>query len=83
MSWAKFADNASDYSMMNTAKQMVWLPTTPEEEYMGKQAIDGFFVRAGDLAAALLVFLGDAWLHLSMATRLTRAAGAAAAPLGG
>jgi AAA family ATP:ADP antiporter len=105
--WAKFADNTSDYSVMNTAKQMVWLPTTPEEKYMAKQAVDGFFVRAGDLVAALLVFLGDAWLHLSVAgfsrlnvvfsaasivaavlvlreyARLTRPAGAAAAPVGG
>ena len=64
--WAKGIDNTSDYSVMNTAKQMVWLPTTPEQKYMAKQAIDSFFVRAGDLVAALVVFLGHAWLHLGI-----------------
>ena len=42
----------TDYSVMNTAKQMVWLPTTREEKYKAKQAIDTFFVRIGDLLAA-------------------------------
>jgi AAA family ATP:ADP antiporter len=47
---------------MNTAKQMLWLPTSQEEKYKAKQAIDTFFVRAGDLLAAGLVFLGTHWL---------------------
>lgn len=54
----KTAENATDYSVMNTAKQMLWLPTSREEKYKAKQAIDTFFVRAGDLLAALVVFLG-------------------------
>ena len=54
----KTAENCTDYSVMNTAKQMLWLPTSREEKYKAKQAIDTFFVRTGDLLAALVVFLG-------------------------
>jgi AAA family ATP:ADP antiporter len=60
--WLKTAENSTDYSVMNTAKQMLWLPTSQEEKYKAKQAIDTFFVRAGDLLAAGLVFLGTHWL---------------------
>jgi AAA family ATP:ADP antiporter len=49
---------------MNTAKQLLWLPTTREEKYKAKQAVDSFFVRLGDLAAALVVFAGTAWVTL-------------------
>jgi AAA family ATP:ADP antiporter len=49
---------------MNTAKQMLWLPTTREEKYKAKQAVDSFFVRLGDLLAAFVVFAGTAWLAL-------------------
>jgi AAA family ATP:ADP antiporter len=61
---AKTAENATDYSVMNTAKQLLWLPTTREEKYKAKQAVDSFFVRLGDLAAALVVFAGTAWVRL-------------------
>ncbi len=43
--WIKTAENATDYSIMNTARQLLWLPTTREEKYKAKQAIDTFFVR--------------------------------------
>jgi len=62
--WAKTAENSTDYSLMNTAKQLLWLPTTREEKYKAKQAVDSFFVRIGDLLAALVVFAGTAWLTL-------------------
>jgi len=62
--WAKTAENSTDYSLMNTAKQLLWLPTTREEKYKAKQAVDSFFVRLGDLFAALVVFAGTAWLAL-------------------
>ena len=62
--WAKTAENATDYSIMNTAKQLLWLPTTRAEKYKAKQAVDSFFVRLGDVAAASLVFAGTAWLTL-------------------
>ena len=62
--WIKTAENSVDYSVMNTAKQMLWLPTTREEKYKGKQAIDTFFVRFGDLMAAGVVFVGSNQLDL-------------------
>ena len=62
--WAKTAENSTDYSLMNTAKQLLWLPTTREEKYKAKQAVDSFFVRMGDLLAAFIVFAGTAWLAL-------------------
>ncbi len=56
--WAKTAENWTDYSVMNTVKQMLWLPTTRTEKYNAKQAIDTFFVRGGDLLSSAVVFLG-------------------------
>jgi AAA family ATP:ADP antiporter len=65
--WFKTAENAADYSVMNTAKQMLWLPTSPEEKYKAKQAIDTFFVRSGDMLAAGVVFLGTHVFHEGVA----------------
>ncbi len=64
--WVKTAENASDYSIMNTARGLLWLPTSREEKYKGKQAVDSFFVRAGDLLQAALVYAGTHWLLLSV-----------------
>jgi AAA family ATP:ADP antiporter len=61
--FAKTAENATDYSVMNTARQMIWLPTNREEKYKAKQATDTFIVRTGDLASAGLVFVGTAFLQ--------------------
>jgi AAA family ATP:ADP antiporter len=57
--YLKVAENSTDYSLMNTAKQMIWLPTSREEKYKAKQAIDTFFVRTGDMLAAGVVFIGS------------------------
>jgi len=65
--WIKTAENATDYSIMNTARQLLWLPTSPDEKYKAKQAIDAFFVRSGDVLSAALVFAGTVVLHLSVA----------------
>src|SRR6185295_5551733 len=65
--WLKTAENSADYSVMNTAKQMLWLPTSQAEKYKAKQAIDMFFVRAGDVLGAGLVFLGTHGLGLGVA----------------
>ena len=64
--WVKTAENATDYSIMNTARGLLWLPTTREEKYKGKQAVDTFFVRAGDLLQAGLVYAGTHFLLLSV-----------------
>ncbi len=60
MRWIKTAENATDYSIMNTARQLLWLPTTREEKYKAKQAIDTFFVRGGDVLSAAVVYAGHA-----------------------
>jgi ATP:ADP antiporter, AAA family len=64
--WAKTAENATDYSIMNTAKGLIWLPTSREEKYKAKQAVDTFFVRLGDVAAAVVIFVGTTWLALGI-----------------
>jgi AAA family ATP:ADP antiporter len=60
----KIAENATDYSVNNTVRNMLWLPTTTEMKYKAKQAIDTFFVRSGDMTSALIVFLVAHLLHL-------------------
>lgn len=56
--WTKTAENTTDYSIMNTAKALIWLPLTRAEKYKAKQAIDTFIVRLGDLGSLGLVLLG-------------------------
>ena len=55
--WAKVLENSADYSLQNTARQALFLPTTREEKYKAKAAIDTFFVRIGDLLSTALVLL--------------------------
>jgi len=55
----KVADNSVNYSLGNTTRQALWLPTSREAKYKAKQAIDSFFVRAGDVASAAIVFAGE------------------------
>lgn len=54
----KIADNAADYSIQNTVRQALFLPTSRAVKYKAKAAIDTFFHRAGDLVSALLVGIG-------------------------
>ncbi|HWP49550.1 MAG TPA: hypothetical protein VNM22_20495 [Candidatus Limnocylindrales bacterium] len=56
--WVKIAENATDYSLQNTVRNALFLPTTREEKYKAKQAVDTFFVRAGDVLSAGLVYVG-------------------------
>ena len=55
---AKTAENATDYSLQNTVKQALFLPTSREAKYKAKAAIDTFFVRFGDAASAGLIAVG-------------------------
>lgn len=55
---AKTAENSTNYSINNTARQMLWLPTTKEMIYKAKAAIDTLCVRFGDGLAALTVLFG-------------------------
>jgi AAA family ATP:ADP antiporter len=55
----KIADNSIDYSLGNTTKQALWLPTSREAKYKAKQAVDSFCQRAGDVLQAGVVFFGE------------------------
>ena len=59
MGLVKIADNSLDYSLGNTVKQALWLPTSREAKYKAKQAVDSFFMRAGDVIQAAIVFAGE------------------------
>ncbi len=59
MSTLKIVDNSIDYSLGNTTKQALWLPTSREAKYKAKQAVDSFFVRMGDVIQAGVVFVGE------------------------
>jgi len=59
MGLLKVADNSIDYSLGNTTKQALWLPTSREAKYKAKQAVDSFFMRAGDVIQAAIVFTGE------------------------
>jgi AAA family ATP:ADP antiporter len=61
----KVAENSVDYSINNTARQVLWLPTTAEMKYKAKPVVDSLFVRLGDGFAALTVMLGVHLLALS------------------
>jgi AAA family ATP:ADP antiporter len=49
---AKIAENSCDYSLYNTTKQALWLPTSREDKYNAKMTIDSFLVRIGDLVSS-------------------------------
>ena len=56
--WTKIFENSADYSIQNTTRQALFLPTSREAKYKAKQAIDSFFVRFGDMLQAGVVYVG-------------------------
>jgi AAA family ATP:ADP antiporter len=70
-----------DYSLLNTTRSALLLPTSREEKYQAKTAIDTLFYRLGDLLSTLSVFVGlrlvaDArmqfvWLILVLSATMT------------
>jgi len=63
----KVAENATDYSLNNTSRHVLWLPVSSAMKFHGKPAIDTLYVRLGDGLAAITVLVG---VHLlTMATR--------------
>jgi AAA family ATP:ADP antiporter len=54
----KIAENATDYSVNNTARHVLWLPVSSELKFKGKPAIDTLVIRTGDGLAALTVLVG-------------------------
>ena len=55
----KILENSTDYSIQNTLRQALFLPTSREAKYKAKAAIDTFFTRAGDVVSAGIVGLGQ------------------------
>src|SRR5262245_3777669 len=58
VSAAKVAENATDYSLQNTVRQALFLPTRRDVKFKAKVAIDTFFVRFGDTTSAIIVGAG-------------------------
>ncbi len=54
----KVVENSLDYSLQNTARQMLYLPLSRQEKYEARAVIDPFGQRIGDLLQAGLIFLG-------------------------
>jgi AAA family ATP:ADP antiporter len=54
----KVAENATDYSINNTARSVIWLPVPSEDIYKGKPTVDTLFARFGDGLSALTVMVG-------------------------
>jgi ATP:ADP antiporter, AAA family len=68
-------ENSTDYSIQNTARHALFLPTSRDAKYKAKAAIDTFFWRVGDMMQAGVVLLGTslafvtkhyAWLNMSL-----------------
>jgi AAA family ATP:ADP antiporter len=55
----KILENSTDYSIQNTLRQALFLPTSREAKYKAKAAIDTFFTRAGDVLSAGFVGIGQ------------------------
>jgi AAA family ATP:ADP antiporter len=69
----KILENSADYSIQNTLRQALFLPTSREAKYKAKAAIDTFCARFGDVLYAVVVALGSrlsfgvagfAWLNV-------------------
>jgi ATP:ADP antiporter, AAA family len=56
----KILENSTDYSIQNTLRQALFLPTSREAKYKAKAAVDTFFTRVGDIASAAVVAIGHA-----------------------
>jgi ATP:ADP antiporter, AAA family len=64
----KTAENSTSYSINNTARHVLWLPTTTEMKYKAKPAIETLVVRLGDGLAALTILVGVRVYALSTPT---------------
>jgi AAA family ATP:ADP antiporter len=73
--WGKILENSTDYSIQNTVRQALFLPTSREAKYKAKAAIDTFCTRIGDVVSAGFVALGQvigasvpvfAWINVGL-----------------
>ena len=51
----KIAENATDYSLQNTLRRALFLPTSREAKYKALQAVETFFWRAGDMLSTIMI----------------------------
>ena len=63
----KIAENGTNYSLQNTVRNALLLPTSREAKYKAKAAIETFCVRLGDVLQAGIIFVGS-WLSISVAS---------------
>ncbi len=61
----KIAENGTNYSLQNTIRNALLLPTSREAKYKAKAAIETFCVRLGDVLQAGIIFIGTR-LHASL-----------------
>ncbi len=61
----KIAENATDYSINNTARHVLWLPVPAAMTYRGKPTIDTLVTRIGDGLAAVTALVGVQLLDLA------------------
>lgn len=61
----KIVENSVDYSINNTVQQLLWGPTSREEKYQAKQAVDTIFYRLGDLVHSAVIWGGTAFFALA------------------
>lgn len=63
---AMIAENSVNYSLQTTARHALFLPVTRLEKYVGKQTIDTFFVRLGDVLSGGFVYVAGGVLGMGM-----------------
>jgi AAA family ATP:ADP antiporter len=63
---AMTAEKSANYSIQNTAHQVLFLPVPRRLKYIGKMTIDTFFFRFGDLIYGGFVFIGVTWFDLPL-----------------
>jgi AAA family ATP:ADP antiporter len=71
----KILENSTDYSIQNTLRHALFLPTSREAKYKAKSVVDTFCTRFGDVLQAAVVFGGTAiglgvwgfaWLNVAL-----------------
>ena len=63
---AKITENATDYSLQNTVRRALFLPTSRDAKYKALQAVETFFWRAGDLVSSIAVLVFITFLQVSV-----------------
>ncbi|MFT5676370.1 MAG: AAA family ATP:ADP antiporter [Paraglaciecola sp.] len=63
---AMIGEKSINYSLQNTAQQILFLPVPRKDKYIGKMTIDTFFFRFGDLIYGAFVYVGVVWFDLPL-----------------